>query len=76
MQALMCPKKRQLQVDQWVDLVRYDIHYKQIQDLLSENKQMRDEMSVIMNTLADVQKENRQLKMDIDEVEQYSGMQI
>jgi hypothetical protein len=52
--------------------VRYDDQQKQMQEILAENKAMRDEMSVIMNTLADVQKENRHLKQKIDDMEQYS----
>lgn len=52
--------------------VKYEDQKKELLGLQNENKEMRNETSVIMNSLSEVQKENRELKKKIDEMEQYS----
>jgi hypothetical protein len=52
--------------------LKYDDQQRQMKDMMAENKEMRDQVSVVLNSLADVQKENRQLRQKLDDMEQYS----
>ena len=50
----------------------YEEQKKNTDLLVTENKAMREELAVVMNSVCDLQKNNNELKCRLDEIEQYS----
>jgi hypothetical protein len=51
---------------------KFDDQNKDLKAIKTENKAMRDEISVLMNDVFDLKKQNEELRLRVDEMEQYS----